>query len=164
MNSDGQALRSAPCLKVVPACPKVVQTFSAERTNLSIELIVTMTKDPFIVIVDDDDALRASLDNLIRSVGYRTKGFSSAATFLESRNLYDTACLIVDVRMAHMDGLDLQREIVAAKWPIPIIFMTSYADEAVRAKALAAGAVDFLYKPFPEEKLLKAIDKVLHRS
>lgn len=129
-----------------------------------IELVVTMTKDPFIVIVDDDDALRASLDNLIRSVGYRTEGFSSAEAFLQSNNLHDTACLIVDVRMAHMDGFDLQREIVAAKWPIPIIFMTSYVDEALRAKAIAAGAVDFLYKPFPEEKLLKAIVNALQRS
>jgi len=127
-------------------------------------MIVTMTKDPFIAIVDDDDALRGSLNNLIRSVGYRTKGFSSAEAYLESNYLHDTACLIVDVRMAHMDGLALQREIVAAKWPIPIIFMTSYVDEAVRAKAIAAGAVDFLYKPFPEDKLLKAIDKALQRS
>ena len=116
------------------------------------------------MIVDDDEALRGSLDNLIRSVGYRTKGFSSAEAFLQSNNLHDTACLIVDVRMAHMDGLDLQRGIVAAKWPIPIIFMTSYAAEAVRAKALAAGAVDFLYKPFPEDKILMAIDKALQRS
>ena len=123
-----------------------------------------MAKDPFIAIVDDDDSLRGSLNNLIRSVGYRTKGFSSAEAFLQSNYLHDTACLILDVHMAHMDGLDLQREIVAAKWPIPIIFITSYVDEAVWAKAIAAGAVDFLYKPLPEEKLLKAIDKALQRS
>jgi FixJ family two-component response regulator len=123
-----------------------------------------MTKDPFIAIVDDDDSLRGSLNNLIRSVGYRTKGFSSAEAFLQSNYLHDTTCLILDVHMAHMDGLDLQREIVAAKWPIPIIFITSYVDEAVQAKAIAAGAVDFLYKPLPEEKLLNAIDKALQRS
>jgi len=122
-----------------------------------------MAMDPLIAIVDDDDALRESLSNLIRSVGYRTKGFSSAETFLQSDCLHDTACLIVDVRLAHMDGLGLQREIVAAKWLIPIIFMTSYVDEAVWAKALEAGAVDFLYKPFTEESLLQAIEKALRR-
>jgi FixJ family two-component response regulator len=120
-----------------------------------------MTKDHLIVIVDDDDALRASLDNLIRSVGYRARGFSSAEAFLKFNHLHDTVCLILDVRMAGMNGLRLQRELVAAKWPIPIIFMTSYADEAVRTEALAAGAIDFLYKPFMEDSLLKALDKAI---
>ena len=120
-----------------------------------------MTKDPLIAIVDDDDALRASLDNLIRSVGYRARGFSSAEAFLKSNHLHDTVCLILDLRMAGMNGLHLQREIVAAKWPIPIIFMTSYADEAVRAEALAAGAMGFLYKPFMEDSLLKTLEKAI---
>jgi FixJ family two-component response regulator len=120
-----------------------------------------MTKDHLIAIVDDDDALRASLDNLIRSVGYRVRGFSSAEAFLKSHHLQDTVCLILDVRMAGMNGLHLQRELVATKCPIPIIFMTSYADEAVRAEALAAGAMDFLYKPFMEDSLLKALDKAI---
>ena len=80
-----------------------------------------MTKDHLIAIVDDDDALRASLDNLIRSVGYRARGFSSAEAFLKSHHLHDTVCLILDVRMAGMNGLHLQRELVAAKCPIPII-------------------------------------------
>lgn len=123
-----------------------------------------MRKDQFIAIVDDDDALRASLDNLIRSVGYRARGFSSSEAFLKSNDLHDTVCLILDVRMAGMNGLHLQREIVAAKWPIPIIFMTSYADEAVRAEALAAGAMDFLYKPFMEDSLLKALDKAIQHE
>ena len=123
-----------------------------------------MTKDHLIAIVDDDDALRASLDNLIRSVGYRARGFSSAEAFLKSHHLHDTVCLILDVRMAGMNGLHLQRELVAAKCPIPIIFMTSYADEAVRAEALAAGALDFLYKPFMEDSLLKALDKAIQQT
>ncbi len=123
-----------------------------------------MTKDHLIAIVDDDDALRASLDNLIRSVGYRARGFSSAEAFLKSHHLHDTVCLILDVRMAGMNGLHLQRELVAAKCPIPIIFMTSYADEAVRAEALAAGAMDFLYKPFMEDSLLKALDKAIQHK
>ena len=123
-----------------------------------------MTKVPLISIVDDDEALRTSLENLVRSVGFRTQGFSSGEAFLTSNHLHDTACLLLDVRMARMNGLEVQGQIVASNLPIPIIFMTSFADEDVRAKAMAAGAVDFLYKPFSEEILFKAIDKALQRS
>lgn len=123
-----------------------------------------MSDVPLVSIVDDDDALRTSLDNLIRSLGFRTRGFASAEAFLRSNYVHETECLILDVRMSGMSGLDLQRKVVAAKWQIPIIFMTAFADDEVRAGALAAGAVEFLYKPFPEEKLLRAIDRALRRS
>jgi FixJ family two-component response regulator len=119
---------------------------------------------PTISIVDDDDALRNSLDDLIRSMGFRTQGFPSAEAFLSSNRASDTACLILDVRMPGMDGLDLQCRIVAANWRIPIIFITSHADDHARARALAAGAVAFLYKPFREEELLNAIDAALEHS
>ncbi len=119
---------------------------------------------PLISIVDDDDFFRNSLDNLIRSVGFRVEGFSSALAFLNSDQVRDTACLILDVRMPGMSGLELQRRIVAANWRIPIIFITSYADGDARAKALEAGAVDYLYKPFREEDLINAIDAALKHS
>jgi len=119
---------------------------------------------PLIAIVDDDDALRTSLDDLIQSVGFLTQGFSSAEAFLRSKQVHDTACLILDVRMPGMSGLELQRQMVAANLSIPIIFITAHADDAARARALAAGAVDFLYKPFYEEALLTAIDAALKRS
>ena len=119
---------------------------------------------PLISIVDDDDALRNSLDDLIRSIGFPTQGFSSADAFLSSNQARDTACLILDVRMPGMNGLDLQRQIVAANWQIPIIFITSHADDDARARALEAGAVAFLYKPFREEELLNAIDAALKHS
>ena len=119
---------------------------------------------PLIAIVDDDDALRTSLDDLIQSVGFQTQGFSSAEAFLSSKQVHDTACLILDVRMPGMSGLELQRQMVAANLSIPIIFITAHADDAARARALAAGAVDFLYKPFYEEALLTAIDAALKRS
>jgi FixJ family two-component response regulator len=119
---------------------------------------------PLIAIVDDDDSLRKSLDNLLRSVGFRTQGFASAEAFLSSNQVHDTACLILDVRMPGMSGLELQRQMGAASWHIPIIFVTAHADADARAQALAAGAVDFLYKPFHEEDLLKAIDTALRRS
>lgn len=119
---------------------------------------------PLISIVDDDDALRNSLDDLIRSLGFRTQGFPSAEAFLSSNQPRDTACLILDVRMSGMSGLDLQRQIVAANWQIPIIFITSHVDEVARVRALDAGAVAFLYKPFHEEELLNAIDTALKHS
>ena len=123
-----------------------------------------MAGGPLISIVDDDEALRNSLDDLVQSIGFGTQGFASAEAFLNSSQARDTACLILDVRMPGMNGLDLQRRIVAARWRIPIIFITSHADDVARARALEAGAVAFLNKPFREEELLNAIDAALKRS
>ena len=120
-----------------------------------------MSATPLISIVDDDDSLRNSLNNLIRSVGFGVQGFSSAEAFLSSNQLHDTACLILDVRMPGMSGLELQRQLVATNCGIPIIFITSHGDDNARTRALEAGAVDFLYKPFREEALLNAIYKAL---
>lgn len=123
-----------------------------------------MTRVPLISIVDDDDSFRNSLDNLIRSVGFQAQGFSSAEAFLNSNQAHDTACLILDVRMPGMNGLDLQRQMVASNWHIPIIFITSHTDGDARDRAIEAGAVDFLYKPFRDEDLLNAIDRALKHS
>jgi len=123
-----------------------------------------MPSVPLIAIVDDDDALRNSLDNLLRSVGFRVQGFSSAEAFLQAQPAPETACLILDVRLPGMNGLALQRQLVAAHWGMPIIFVTAYADDDVRARALAAGAVAFLSKPCREEELLQAIEAALTQS
>ena len=96
---------------------------------------------PLIAIVEDDDSLRKSLDNLLRSVGFRTQGFSSAEAFLNSNHIPDSTCLILDVRMPGMSGLELQRQLGAANWPIPVIFVTAHADDDARARALTAAAV-----------------------
>jgi FixJ family two-component response regulator len=120
-----------------------------------------MSDVALISIVDDDDSLRNSLNNLIRSVGFRAQGFCSAEAFLNSNQLRDTACLILDVRMPGMSGLELQRQLVATNCGIPIIFITSHGDDNARTRALEAGAVDFLYKPFREEALLNAIHTAL---
>jgi FixJ family two-component response regulator len=119
---------------------------------------------PFISIVDDDDGLRASLENLIRSAGYPAQGFSSAEAFLGSNKMHETACLILDVRMPGMSGFELQRVIAAANSHLPIIFISAHADDDPRTQALEAGAVAFLYKPFYEEELLNAIDAALKNS
>ena len=123
-----------------------------------------MSGVPLISIVDDDDAVRNSLDDLIRSIGFRTQGFPSAEAFLNSNQAGGTACLILDVRMPGMNGLDLQRQMVTANWRIPVVFITSHADDDARARALEAGAVAFLYKPFREEELFNAIDAALKHS
>jgi FixJ family two-component response regulator len=124
-----------------------------------------MPPAPLISIVDDDDFLRNSLNNLLRSVGMRTHGFSSAAEFLNSNELHATDCLLLDVRMPGMSGLDLQRQLRAANSRIPIVFITSHADDDdARARALAAGAVAFLYKPCKKETLLEAIDSALNHK
>jgi FixJ family two-component response regulator len=123
-----------------------------------------MPRIPHISIVDDDDALRSSLENLIRSVGLRAEGFSSAEAFLSSNQMHETGCLILDVRMPGMSGLELQRQMVVANSHMPIIFITAHEDDDRRTQALEAGAVAFLYKPFYEEELFNAIDAALDDS
>ena len=123
-----------------------------------------MPRIPLISIIDDDDALRSSLENLIRSIGLRAQGFSSAEAFLSSNQVPETHCLILDVRMPGMSGPELQRQMAVANSHLPIIFITAHADEAQRAQALEAGAVAFLRKPFYEEELLNAINAALKDS
>jgi FixJ family two-component response regulator len=121
-------------------------------------------KNPLISIVDDDDALRGSLENLIRSIGWRVQCFSSAEAFLRSNQVHETGCLILDVRMRGMSGLELQRQLMVANSHTPIIFITAYEDDDRRRQALEAGAVAFLHKPFYQEELLNAIDTALKDS
>ena len=123
-----------------------------------------MPRIPLISIVDDDEAFRRSLDNLIRSAGFRACGFSSAEAFLESNQVGEADCLLLDVCIPGMSGLDLQGELTAANSDVPIIFMTAYESGDQRKQALEAGAVAFLNKPFDEEDLLNAIDTALKKK
>jgi FixJ family two-component response regulator len=110
-----------------------------------------------ISIVDDDESIREALESLVKSMGHRAEAFATAEEFLNSDRRQDTACLVLDVRMPGMSGLELQRQLAAANGPIPIIFITAHDDEQARAQALKAGAVDFLRKPFSEEALLNGV-------
>jgi FixJ family two-component response regulator len=123
-----------------------------------------MSQIPLISVVDDDEGLREALQSLLRSVGLRVAVFASAEDFWHSGPLHDTACLIVDVRMPRMSGLELQRELAAAHCPIPLIFITAHGDAETRALALRAGAVAFLDKPFSDEVLLRAVQAGLQSS
>jgi len=114
-----------------------------------------------ISIIEDDDSVRESLQRLMRSVGFAVNVFASAEEFLNSDRLRYTDCLILDVRLPGMNGFDLQRHLANSHSEIPIIFITSHEDDELRARALNAGAVDYLLKPFNNEDLLDAIDEAL---
>ena len=117
---------------------------------------------PLIAVVDDDHSVRESLARLIRSVGFGVQVFESAEAFLSASPGRQPDCLILDIRMPGMNGLELQRELSASNRDLPVIFITAHgSDEEVRARALEAGAVDYLLKPLREEEVLKAIDAAL---
>jgi FixJ family two-component response regulator len=118
-------------------------------------------KVPLISVVDDDRSVVEAMVSLIQSVGYKAKGFRSAEDFLESRQLVNTACLILDVFMPSIGGFELQRRLVARNFRIPIIFITSFDSDDVRLQALQAGAVGFLGKPFSQESLFQAVRSAL---
>jgi FixJ family two-component response regulator len=107
-----------------------------------------LTEIPLISIVDDDDTVRAATESLVRSLGFKTRTFASAESFLQSSSLSGTRCLILDVQMPNMGGIELQDHLSKLGFKIPIIFMTAYPDESVRQRALQAGAVGFLLKHF----------------
>jgi FixJ family two-component response regulator len=114
-----------------------------------------------ISVVDDDESIRRTTTFLIESFGFRAAAFESAEGFLKSVLLHDTSCLIVDVQMPGMNGLELQSELAAARRGIPIIFVTAYDNRDSRQKAMQAGAVAFLGKPFNDEELLQTIRSAL---
>jgi FixJ family two-component response regulator len=119
---------------------------------------------PLISIVDDDEGIRQALKSLIDSVGFRAEVFDSGEKFLDSPYLSQTDCLIADVRMPGMTGLELQDRLSAAGHGIPIVFISAHDDREARARGLRAGAIDFLQKPFSEDSLLGAISVCLDKS
>jgi FixJ family two-component response regulator len=123
-----------------------------------------MPEIPLISIVDDDATVRVSMQRLISSAGFRAEAFASAEDFLRAGHLQDTACLVVDMRMPRMSGLELQQQLTTANCLLPLIFITAHGDDETRTQALRAGAVDFLPKPFSGEALLRAIQAGLQSS
>ena len=114
-----------------------------------------------ISVIDDDESIRRTTTLLIESFGFRAAAFASAESFLKSDQLHDTSCLILDVRMPDMNGLELQSALAAAGYGIPVIFITAYDDKDSRGRAMRAGAVAFLDKPFSDEQLLQTIHSTL---
>jgi FixJ family two-component response regulator len=120
-----------------------------------------MRQGSIIAIVDDLQSIREALRILLRSVGFTAEAFASAEDFLHSNHLQHTACLILDLQMPGMSGLELQQLLAAAKCRIPIIFITAKNDEESRTRAFQAGAFEFLPKPFREDALLHAVRMAL---
>ena len=120
--------------------------------------------DPVVFVVDDDASLRDALTSLLRSVGLRVETFGSAQEFLAGPRPDAPGCLVLDVRLPGLSGLDLQRELAAAQMTLPIIFITGYGDIPMTVRAMKAGAVEFLTKPFRDQDLLDAIQQALERD
>ena len=115
-------------------------------------------------VVDDDESLRRSVKNLLTSVGFRVETFASAEAFLQSAHRAHTGCVVLDLRMPGMSGVDLLMHLAAAGSPIPVVILTAHSDDEARRRTLQAGAVAFLGKPFHGEALLGAVRRALAQN
>jgi FixJ family two-component response regulator len=125
---------------------------------------MTPATAPTVFVVDDDDLVRASIQGMLKSVGLRSEAFGTAQEFLLSKRPDGPSCLVLDVRLPGINGLDFQRELVDAGIRIPIIFVTGHGDIPMTVKAMKSGAVEFLTKPFRDQDLLDAIHQALDRD
>ena len=123
--------------------------------------MATQGKTNLVAIVDDDDLMRSALQGLLKAVGLPARAFASAEEFLMSGQQHETACLIADIRMPGMSGLELQAKLNAERCRIPTIFITAHGDEKMRMQALRAGAVEFMAKPFDDVALLESVRAAL---
>ena len=123
-----------------------------------------MQADPTVFVVDDDPSVCRSIERLIQSIGFKVESFKSAAEFLQRQRPEGPACLVLDVRLPGLSGLDLQRELTNAGIRLPIVFMTAHGDIPMTVRAMKGGAVEFLTKPFRSEHLLYAVRSAIDRD
>jgi FixJ family two-component response regulator len=123
-----------------------------------------MIEEPTVFVVDDDPSVRRSVVRLLESAGLRVEGFPSGEAFLERETPWGPGCVVLDVRMSGMSGLELQRRLHATGRPMAIVFITGHGDVPMSVAAMKGGAVDFLLKPFDDEALLAAIDRAIGRD
>src|SRR5581483_9083731 len=114
---------------------------------------------PLVCIIDDDDSLRSALVGLLRSFGYATRGFASAEAFLQSDAVHAAACIVTDIQMPGMSGIDLKRHLAAQQHNVPVIMITARTEPDLEAKALASGAAHFLRKPFEASVLNASVER-----
>jgi FixJ family two-component response regulator len=119
---------------------------------------------PTVFIIDDDRGMRQSIQDLVESVGLHAESFATGGEFLNRKRVNDPSCLVLDVRLPQMSGLDFQRQLAEAGMQIPIIFVTAHGDVPMSVRALKSGAVEFLTKPFRDQDLLDAIQQALQRD
>ena len=124
----------------------------------------SLKSQPVVFVIDDDTSLRESLRSLLRSVGLQVEAFGSTAEFLASKHPEVSSCLVLDVRLPGISGLDFQSELAKAKIQVPIIFITGHGDIPMSVRAMKAGAVEFLTKPFRDQDLLDAVQIALERD
>jgi FixJ family two-component response regulator len=117
-----------------------------------------------IAIVDDDEAVRVATRHLVRALGYKTEAFASAEEFLRSPSAAEWSCVISDVNMPGFSGIELQRSLTAKGRNVPFIFITAFPDQAIQDRALKAGAVGFLSKPFASRDLIECLERALRRD
>jgi FixJ family two-component response regulator len=120
-----------------------------------------LPETPMISIVDDDQAVRNATKALVRSLGYRAATFSSAEEFLGSERLHETSCLISDLHMPGLNGIELQDRLAVGGHRIPMIFITAYPDDRIRDRAMRSGAISFMSKPYSEANLIVCLDRAL---
>jgi FixJ family two-component response regulator len=123
-----------------------------------------LSKPPLVAIIDDDESVRATTDSLVRSLGYLVHTFASAEEFLQESRLDDFACIMADVQMPGMSGVQLQDRLRAMGCGVPFIFFTAFPDEETRARALAAGAICYLTKPFGGDGLIHWLQVALGKN
>lgn len=121
----------------------------------------TVLLTPHISVVDDDDSFREAIKSLVNMLGYSVDAFASAEAFLASSRVNSTACVITDVQMPGMSGVELQRRLLAGGHPVPVIFVTAYPNESIRDRVLRDGAIGYLRKPLQKQSLLDCLDRVL---
>jgi FixJ family two-component response regulator len=126
--------------------------------GLPLERTEHLANIPIVSVVDDDESMRALTCSFVRSLGLIAHAFASAEEFLRSPRLGETSCLISDVQMPGMSGIELQNALIIQGHKMPIIFFTAFSDKAVEAHAMAAGAIGFLYKPFDSDEMIRCLD------
>jgi CheY-like chemotaxis protein len=151
-------------LKCSCAVPTRAVCMSSATTTLVLMQTIETTGKPLIAIVDDDAAVREALEGLMRALGYDAEPFACGEDFLNSPLIERTACLIADVQMPGITGVELHRRLIASGQPVPTVLITAYPDDDIRARALAAGAICYLGKPFSEDELLRCLDSAFHRG
>jgi FixJ family two-component response regulator len=161
LSTDGAASAAFGEMSTRVLAPLYERIIAPLLARMYLSIMATNGNKKLVVIVDDDDLMRTALQGMLKAVGWPAQAFASAEEFLQSGQQHQTSCLITDIRMPGMSGLELQAQLNAEHCKIPTIFITAHGDAKMRMQALRAGAVEFLAKPFDDEALLESVRAAL---